>query len=833
MIRNLRYAWRALRRSPIFLTMAVATFGLGVAATTAVSSLFYQVLLRELPVRDPEQLVVFHQNGNLPGHSHSDNFESIFSDPMYRRLRDRSGSIFEGLIARSSAEVNVTRNGASDQAQVEIVSGNFFQVLGVRSFAGRLFTPSDDTLRGANDVAVLGYAYWQRHYGSTNVVGQKVLINRHPIVIVGVAPPDFRSVLSGQTPDLYMPISMYGVANPDFSAFDNPGWHWLTIVGRLRPGVSRRKAQAALNPLFTSTLRDELAAWDIRSAHSRQRILSDRLELNSAAEGLNSLERSWKKPLLVLIGAAAGLLLIACSNLASLLMARAATRQREIAIRRSVGATRPQVVSQLLTESILLALLGSVLGIFLALALTRGILYMLPADATGGWVDSGLSWPILVFTLLVSLLSGVLFGILPAWQVSAEHAASVLRNQAGHASSSASHARWRRAAVILQIALSVVLLVGAGLFTKSFAKLLHHNPGFHTENLLTFTLDPGLNRYTTSQALNLYAQLRDRLSQSGPVTAISFCEFGPYSDSNASTNVSVDGYHPGEDENMDSGTNLVAPGFFHTLGIPILAGREFTAADAASAPKRAVVNQAFVRRFLPGRNAIGVRMSVGAGGPLDIQIVGVVPDAQLASLREDPKPFYYLAFLRAGKPPDPANQAVFLIRTRTADAALPAVAREMVHSFDSALPVTNMEKLQVQIANSVYQDRALAMLTSACGLLALLLASLGLYGVVAYAVSRRTAEIGIRMALGAHRFSIVSLVLREVIWMVSAGAVIGVMAGLLLSRAIASQLFGVEAMDASVFVSAVAILFVIALGAAAGPTLRATRVDPIRTLRYD
>jgi predicted permease len=516
-----------------------------------------------------------------------------------------------------------------------------------------------------------------------------------------------------------------------------------------------------------------------------------------------------------------------------LLLVRASARQREIAIRRSVGATRRQIISQLLSESILLALLGCVLGIFLSLAITRGILHMLPPDVTGGWITSGFNWPVIGFTLLVSVIAGLAFGILPAWQVSAENAASTLKDQGRQTASGMAQTQWRRALIVLEIALCVVLLAGAGLLTKSFGKLLHHNPGFHTENLETFTIDPGLDRYTTAQALNLYNQVEQRLAALPGTTAVSFCQLGPYSNDNSSTNVSVEGYHAGEDENMNAGTNLVAPGFFRTLGIPLLAGREFTAADVPNAQKTAVVNEAFVKRFIRGREAVGAEMEVGAGKKLDIQIVGVVPDAQLGSLREAPKPFYYLPFLQPAQLSAPASRAVFLVRTRGDDASLPAAIHQIVNSLDHSLPVTGMDKVQVQIQNSVYRDRAVAVLTSTSGLLALLLASLGLYGVVAYSVSRRTTEIGIRMALGAQRQSIFALILREVVWMIAAGAVIGVIAGLTLTRTLASQLFAVQPTDGAVFTGAVAVLFVVALLAGAIPTLRAARVDPIRALRYD
>jgi len=833
-IRDFKYAWRTLRRSPIFLLTAVGTLGVGVGATTAIFSLFYQVLLRQLPVRSPQQLFVHHMEGGLNGYSSSDNSETVFSYPMYRSMCDGSSDVSQGVIARSFAQVDVLRNGNTDRAKAELVSGNFFDVLGVIPHAGRLISPQDDKVHAGASVAVLGYAFWAEQYGSANIVGQTVLIANHATTIVGIAPPDFRSIIAGQTPDIYLPLSMADVAIPGFNAFDDPSWQWLTIISRLRPDISRSRAQAALNRLLIATLRDELPAMHSTSAHRRARVLSYHLELHPATSSLNELEQSWKKPLVVLMIAVGVLLLIACSNLAGLLLVRASARQREIAIRTSVGANRRQIVSQLLAESILLALLGGALGILLSLALTGGILHMVPRGETSGWVGSSFNWTILAFTLAVSLAAGFAFGLLPAWQAGSE-TGSALRDQTHQVASGFSQIRLRRALVTSEIALCVVLLAGAGLFMKSFGKLLHHNPGFHTENLLTFTLDPALNRYGTAQALNLYAQVEQRLSTTPGVSAVSFCQYGPYSNSDSSSNISIENYHQTEDEDMNSRTSLAAPGFFHTLGIPVIAGREFTSADGSNSQKVVIVNQAFVKRFVRGRDAVGMYMSPGAGKnlKLDKQIVGVVADAQFANLRRNAEPFYFLPFSQTGKASDPAPQAFFLVRTRSAEPALPSAVRRMVASLDRALPVTGMQQMRVQIENSIFQDRAVAVLITASSVLALLLASLGLYGIVAYGVSRRTAEIGIRMALGANRQSIVALVLRELFLMVSVGAVIGVLVALALTRAVASQLFGVEANDPAIFAGALGVLIIVALMAGAGPSLRAAHIDPMRALRYD
>jgi predicted permease len=834
-MRQLKYAWRTLRRTPVFLLTAIATLGLGIGATTAIFSLFYQVLLRQLPVRQPQQLVVLHETGSLPGLTSSDNYESVFSYPMYRDLQDRSSAVSQGMIARAPAGPDITRNGITESVQAELVSGNFFQVLGLTPFSGRLLTTADDVIRKGNDVAVLGYAFWSNRCGRANLIGQTVLINNHAAKIVGIAPPEFRSVLSGQTPDVYLPISMAAIASPGFNGFEDPSWQCFTVMARLRPGVSRETAQAALNPVFTDSLRNVIETFHIRSRHSRDRVLANHLELHAAAAGLNELKNSWEKSLRLLIAAAGVLLLIACSNLAGLLMVRGSARRHEIAIRRSVGATRRQIIAQLLSESILLALLGGGVGIFLSLALTAGVLRMVPPEITQGWVGSRFDWPVLAFTLSVAVVAGVSFGILPAWQVSGE-TASVLRDQSHQLATGSTQTRWRRTLVISEIALCLVLLAGAGLFTKSLFKLLRHNPGFHSENLLTFMLNPGLNGYQLPQALNLYGEVQQRLSAKPGVIAVSFCQYSPFSKSNSSSNISIDGYHPTQDEDMNSGDSLAGPDFFRTLGIPLLQGREFTWADGLSTQKVVVVNQAFVRRFLRGREPLGVHMSPGAGSSvkLDRQIVGVVADAQFGNLREPARPYYFLPYAQARAPiSDPAPQAAFLVRTHRAEPALPSIVRNVVASLDHGLPVSKLASMQVQISNSVFQDRAVAVLAGAGGFLALLLASLGLYGVVAYSVNRRISEIGVRMALGADRRSILSLVLREVLWMISAGAVLGLAAAVALSRAIQSQLFGVQAADASVLAGSAVVLSIVALLAGAVPSLRAARVDPIRALRHE
>lgn len=829
MIDILRQAARPFRK-PVFCAVVILTLGLGVGSTTAIYSLFYQVIWRDLPVARPHQLMVLHVDGGVPGNTRRTNFESVFSYPMYKVLRKASIPGVQGLLARTGMTVDLTRDGQNESAWVEAVSGNFFEVLGLHPFAGRLLSEEDDTLQGGNDVAALGYDYWKQHYSDTNIVGNKVLVNGHPLVIVGIAPPEFRGVVSGRTAEIYIPLSMLGIANPGFNGFNNVKLQWLNIIGRVGNGVSLETTEAAINTVWTPAISDDILQM---GAKLDPRAPPPPIKLRHGRTGINQLERNWKQPLMILIYVASGLLLIACANLVGLFMVQWTSRRQEMAIRLSLGASRRVIVSQLLVEGILIAVLGSACAVVFSIWITVAIFQLAPSNITNGWIGIGLNWPMFIYSLTLSVLVGVCVTIWPARQLSAEDPIAALKGHGSSLIGQSHQRRWRKWLVVLQIASSIALLAVAGLFGKSLNKLLRHDVGFNEKNLLTFTLDPRLHGQTNERSIALYDQVLERLSASLEVVSASFCKLGPYGDATSSTNVNIEGYHQSEHEDMNSRMNLVAPGYFHTLGMPLEAGREFTAFDTPNGQKVAVVNVAFVKRFLSGRDPIGTRISTNRNGAPDISIVGVVRDAQLTSLRETPRPYFYLPFHQSAPAKDPSTQAVFVVRARVNDGHLATTIRDVVSSVDKTLPVINLGHVDVLIRDSAYEERALAVLTSAAALLALSLMGLGLYGVVSYMVESRTAEIGIRMALGADRRSTLFLIIREVLWVIGVGLTAGVLGGLALSRYAASQLYQVEPMDLSIFSGATGVLLVIALAAVALPAIRAVRIDPVQAIRYE
>jgi predicted permease len=835
-LQDLRYASRNLAKSPGFLFLAATTLALGISANAAIFSLFYQVLLRSLPVQDPDRLAIFHvEKLGMPGRNSSDNFETVFSYPMYRALRDGARS-FQGVAVRSGESLLMLENGAGERVQAEIVSGNFFQMLGLKPAAGRLLTQSDDQPGGGNAAIVLAHAYWMKRFGGNPaVIGKTVTLNQKIFTIAGVAPEGFRGVLSGNSLDLYLPLSFLPVIDPAWKDFDRPSMSRFTILGRLHAGVSRERAQAELAPLFAATIQEEMKQLKIKSPATRKRLESAHVELTSAARGLNQLERQWKKPLVVLVIMVGLLLLIGCANLANLLLARGVNRSRDTAIRLALGASRSRIASLLLAESLLVAVGGSFLGIALTPVLIAGVLKLLPSGESGGWLSGEVSIPVLAFCTLLMVVTGILSGLAPAWQSSRTSEGSVLADRSASSSGHLSP-RVRQGLVVGQLAISLVLLSSAALFGKSLINLMKHDPGFHAENLLTFSLDAGEAGYTVERGVAFYDQVIQRLSAQPGIESAAIADIVPMSNSDASTSVSVEGYTANDGEDVDSDINSVSAGYFHTLGARVLAGREFTEHDTPGAEKVAIVNQAFVKRFIAkqnaNRNPIGMKLLRGSGANYDMQIVGVVQDLQNMNLREAVKPAFYLPYAQS-KVGATKFHATFLVRTQSNPAAATSAVRAIVSQLDRSLPVFDVETMPARIDDSIYTDRLLAALATVFGTLALVLTAVGLYGVIAYVVSRRTAEIGIRMALGATQGNVVGLVLKEV----GILAILGVAGGMVLSfsatKAVQSQLFGVEGLDPLILASTILTLAFVSLIAGARPALRAARIQPLRVLRHE
>jgi len=828
---DIRFALRTLARSPLFTAVAVLSLALGIGANTSIYSLLDQVLYRSLPVRDPRSLIVFHVDDHTSGHRSSDNNQSVFSNPMYRDLRDR-GAVFDGVVARAGDPVSVSWNGQTERARAEIVSGNLFEVLGVSAAIGRVFTPEDDGAPGAHPVVMLSHDYWLRRFaGEPGIMNVKVAINGHPMIVIGVAPAGFRGVLSGENPELFVPIAMKREVTPTWDGLTDRHTHWLNILARLKPGVSPEQAQAAMQTVYRPILESQLKEYHERSKRAEQLILGQRLEVQPAAQGLNQLRLEWEKPLVALMALVGLVLLIACANVANLLLARAASRRREMAIRLALGAGRRSLLRQLLIESLVIALGGGLLGLLVSLWTTSALLRILPADATGGWIAATLDVRLLFVTLALSVLTGLLFGLAPALQASRTEVASTLREQQAALASAGSAARFRRILVVAQLALSLLLLVGAGLFARSLFNLLRVDPGFRTERLLTFAIDPSLNGYTKERGFAFFRDLQERLTRLPGAVAAGAVNPGPLTHSNRGSNITVEGYQAREDEDMDVSRHAVSPGYFHALAIPVVRGREVTERDLTSPDKVVVVNEAFVRRYFGDRNPLGRHMMFGASNTRlpDLEIVGVVRDFKHSSLREKPKPAVYSTYTNE----ESLNRMEFYVRSDRDTAALGAQIRRLVQQLDAGLPVFGMQPVEIQVAESIEMDRLIAILSCAFGVLATLLAAIGLYGVVAYTVERRTAEIGIRVALGAVPRDVLWLVMKDVGTLVIFGLAIGLPVALALGRLVESQLFGLKAADPAIYAGASLALALVAALSGLIPSSRAARIDPIDALRHE
>ncbi len=648
----------------MFTTVAMVSLALGIGASTAIFSLMDQVLFRLLPVADPERLVLLHREYSPNGTSTSDNFESVFSYPTYRELRDHDPA-FSGTIARSSARVALSYHAETQNAAAEIVSGNFFETLGVGASIGRVMAPDDDGQPGAHPVIVLGHSYWSSRFGNDpGVLNQTVTVNGHPMVVIGVAAAGFNGIHSGSTPDLYVPIAMQKAVRPTWNALDDVTFRWLNIFARMQRGIKMPQAQAATDVAYRSITEAELARNPhIAGGREKEKFLNHRLEVRPAAQGINGLRRQWEKPLVVVMTLAALVLLITCSNVAGLMLARAAGRQREIAIRLALGAGRAAVVKQLLIEGLVLFLAASALGLIAAVWAQGALIHVLPDDYSGNWLKAGLDLRVLLFNLALAAGCGLAFGLIPALGATRPDVAVTLKDQASQASGGGT-AGMRKIMVTAQVAFSLTLLAGAGLFADSLYRLTQVDLGFRAERLLTFSVDATPTRPDTANAVAFYRELEERLDTIPGVVGAGASNAGPFSNSDNGGNITVEGYRAAENEYTGSQHAAINPGFFRALGIPVQAGREFNARDDAGAPKVVVVNQTFVKRYFGSANPIGRRMTFGGGNvKLDREIVGVVADSH-KDVRKPPVETVYFPYTQWDKP----ERLVFYVRT-TGDAS--------------------------------------------------------------------------------------------------------------------------------------------------------------------
>jgi predicted permease len=827
---DVRFALRTLAGSPGFAAVAVATLALGIGANTAIFSLMDQVLLRLLPVHQPERLVVLDAPGEFSGSTHSRNVTiTEISHPLFVELRDKL-DVFDGVLAQYATPVHLSEGAQTEEAAGVLVSGTFFDVLGVRPAAGRLFTNDDDRTPGGHPLVVLDHGFWTRRFAADPaVVGRTVRVNGQPMSVIGVAAAHFQGIGVGDPVDLYVPLMMQAQVIPTW-ARGIGDWRvrWLTTMARLRDGVTVEQATAAVNVLYSQLLVEDLARLGTRSERFRTAFLRKKISLLPGGRGTSPFRDQARTPLLMLMGMVGLVLLIACANVANLLLARASARQKEIGLRLALGASRGRLVRQLLVECGLLAVLGGAGGLAVATWAGGLLVRALPFEEAPRLLPTEPDLRVALFALALSLLTALLFGLVPALQSTRLDLAPTLKAESSAVMGGSAPFRFRKGLVVAQVALSLLLLIGAGLFTRSLLNLRNLNPGFQSQGLLTFTVDPSLNGYDPARRLGLFGQIRDEVAAEPGVHSVSLAEVALMTDSNYSSTVKVDGYEAKDGENMNPNFNAVAPGFFDTLGMTLVAGRDFTDADGPDAPRVAVVNETFVRYFYGDQDPLGRVFRKGRNDEEEITIVGVVRDGKAATLREKPIRFVYMPYRQQKD----VGGMTFYARAAVPPESLGPRMRAIVARVDGTLPVVDLKTMATQIRESLFVERLVASLSAAFGVLATLLAALGLYGVMSYAVARRTREIGIRVALGADRPTVLGMVLKEVAVLALVGVCLGLPSGYGLGRYVESQLFGLTARDPLTFVLATAVLLLTALLAGYVPAARATRVPPMVALRY-
>ena len=818
LLQDLRYGLRTLRKSPGFTAVAAFSLALGIGANTAIFSLVDAVLLKTLPVKAPEQLVAieaFNQRGERI---------KIFSYPLFERLRDRS-QVFTGVLAAEDDSNRVEMagpesGGQTEQAEMQLVSGEYFQVLGVNAFAGRLFTTEDNQKPGAHPVAALSHSFWRRRFaGDVSILGKSIRLKGQPFTIIGVAPPEFFGESVGRAPDIWTPMMMQPRFARGESILDKPNVGWLRIMARLRPDASENRVQAELAALL----------GQIKSEPGDLGIIygSAKIVLVPGRQGLSELRDRFSKPLQTLMAVVGLALLIACANVANLLLARAATRQREVAIRLAIGAGRLRLVRQFLTESLLLAAAGGAAGLFFARWGSHLLLFMASSDSTPISIDVTPNARILGFTIAVSLLTAILFGLAPALAATRQDVNSALKMTALERP----RISLSRFLVIAQVALSLLLLTGAGLFAGTLRNLLTLDLGFAAESVIQARINPWASGYKREQLSDLYRRLLERLNTAPGVRSASLADSGFRSGGSRTCCIWVEGYahRPGEDRQIR--TNIVTPGYFQTIGLPLLLGRDFTTQEAGGKPgafpKVAIINETMARHYFGESSPLGRRF--GWGDPpkpidTDTEIIGVARDAVYGNLRNKVRPLIYfpgqgghVLMARAMAPPEP----------------LLAMIRQEIQAIDRSLEISYVTTVSQLRDQALVQERLMAKLSGFFALLALVLACIGLYGVMSYDVERRTHEIGVRMALGAQRRDVVGLVLRQTMMLVVIGAIIGFSATLAATRLITSLLYGLNPNDPLTITLAGSLLLTVATLAGYLPARRASRVDPMVALRHD
>jgi predicted permease len=821
-----------LLKAPFVTAIAVLSLALGIGANAAIYSLFNQLLLRPLPVREASQLVNLSAPGPAPGSNSCNDAgtcEEVFSYAMFRDL-EKAQTPFTGIAAHRSFGTSLSYDKEPMTGDGMMVSGSYFPVLGVTAAKGRLLSPDDDKVVGANYVAVIGNAFWKsRLGGDPAIVGKAITINGKPFTIVGVAPEGFEGTTVGTRPMVYVPISMRGEIQR-FTQFDNRQNYWVYLFARLKPGLSREAAAQSINGVYHAIINDvEAPLQKEMSAKTMEKFRAKKVIVEPGGRGQSTIHREARVPLLMLFAVTGMVLLIACANIANLLLARGASRATEMGVRLALGGTRRKLVTQLLTESLLLAALGGVASLLVAQWTLSAIGGLLKPEAAQ-IIELRVGWPVIAFCGLLSVITGVAFGLFPALHSTRTDLISTIRAGAGQITGGGrAAARFRSGLVTAQIALSMALLIMSALFLRSLVNVSRVNLGIQVDHVATFEIVPQRTGYDSARSALLFERVEQELSALPGVTGVSAGMVPLLAGDNWGNSVHVQGYTCDPDEDCGARFNGIGTDYFRTLGVRLVAGREFTAADRLGAPRVAIVNQAFVKRFKLGSEAVGKFMGDGDNDSLNVQIVGVVPDVKYSQVKDSVPPIFYEPWRQDSR----VGSLNFYVRSSTPPEQMLTTLRETMKRIDPQLPVEELKTMPQQVKENVFLDRMISILASAFALLATLLAGIGLYGMLSYSVTQRTREIGVRMALGADAPRVRRLVMRQVGLMLLVGGGIGVAAALALGRAARSLLYELQGHDPAAVVGAVVLLGCVAFAAGFVPARRAAMVNPMNALRYD
>jgi len=837
--RDVRFGIRMLAKNPAFTAIAVLTLALGIGANAGIFTILQQVILQRLPVPNPDQLVLLYSPGPRQGHISSDEDAApgeqgaeSFSYPLYLALRDQN-KVFSGLAAMDSLNTALTYRGHTDAFHGYLVSGNYFETLGVKPALGRTLEPSDTATLGGAPVVMLSYGCWKARFGGDpGILNQGILVNNKPMTVVGVAEPSFDGTQPGYVPDLYIPITMISSLSVATIDLTNEKDYWIKLIGRVKPGFSVQQASTGLQPVFSAILRDELPQFHGWNDQEQAAFLARKIILHTGAHGRPQLSRGNGPPLFALMSMVGLVLLIACANIAGLLTARAASRQREIGIRLSLGASRFQLVRQLLIESILLGCTGAVLGLLIATWTSSTLARFASDNGIADGLSGNLNPVVLGFTFFVAAICVALFGIAPSLRATRGELVSSVKQQAGTTSLGASHQRLRQGLVICQVALTLLLVTGAGAFAHSLFNAQHVDLGLRTDHILEFTVAPRLLGYDDARCTALFRSIDEQVAELPGVRSVSSAAEALIDYSDRGSNVDVEG-EPAETRGTKHVLrNAIGPGHFSNMGIPLLAGREFTRADVLGSPKVAIVNEAFAKLFFPAGNAVGHHLGFGHSSerPPDMEIVAVVRNSHHEGVKdEEIKPFVYVPYTQEAD----VGRLTYYVRTSQDPTLIADPVRSVVNQLDASLPVQSVRTFEAQIERQIANDRLIATLSEIFGGLAALLAAIGIYGLLSYGVTQRIREIGIRMALGADAANVGKMILSEMSWLLLIGMVIGLPLTYGLGKLLNSMLYGVKAFEPATVGVSLVFMAVVALTASYIPARRATRVDPLVALRYE